>query len=138
MGHVLDDHVQEKIRLAYAGSALRKALASQEGEVGAIARSLVGALAQQVLNAQFSQQEEREADVYGAALLQQRGIHRGHAVSALRKLGSGSGYSLLASHPAPLERAERIRAMESVTMPEQDKAPLWRRAWQWAVSAWPF
>jgi Zn-dependent protease with chaperone function len=32
MGHVVDDHIKKKIRLAYAGSAVRKAIASQRND----------------------------------------------------------------------------------------------------------
>lgn len=60
MGHVVDKHIKKKIRLAYAGSAARKAIASQQSGVGEIARSQLGALAESLLNAQFSQQEERK------------------------------------------------------------------------------
>ncbi len=43
IGHVVENHIKEKLRLAYAGSAVRKAIASQQNEVGDIARSAVGA-----------------------------------------------------------------------------------------------
>jgi hypothetical protein len=51
IGHVVGDHIEEKLRLAYAGSAVRKAIASQQNEAGDIARSIVGALAESLLNA---------------------------------------------------------------------------------------
>ena len=34
MGHVIHEHVKEKLRLAYAGSAIRKAIASQQNQAG--------------------------------------------------------------------------------------------------------
>jgi len=109
IGHVANDHIKEKIRLAYAGSALRKAIASQQNEAGAIARSLVGALAEDLLNAQFSQHEEREADDYGLDYLRQRGRAPGAAVTALRKLATlGANHTFLSSHPAPEARAARL------------------------------
>jgi putative metalloprotease len=51
IGHVVGNHIKEKLRLAYAGSAVRKAIASQQNEAGDIARSIVGALAESLLNA---------------------------------------------------------------------------------------
>lgn len=109
IGHVVKDHVKEKVRLAYAGSALRKAIASQQNEAGAIARSALGALAESLVNAQFSQHEEREADDYGLAFLQQHQRDPMAAVSALRKLaGLGKDHTFLSSHPAPDSRAERL------------------------------
>jgi len=59
IGHVVNDHSKEKVMMAYASSALRKGLASQNNEIGQIARSIVGAFAHQLTNAQFSQHEER-------------------------------------------------------------------------------
>jgi putative metalloprotease len=44
IGHVVENHIKEKHKLAYAGSAVRKAIASQQNEVGDIARSAIGAL----------------------------------------------------------------------------------------------
>ena len=59
--------------LAYAGSAARKAIASQQNTAGEIARSAIGGLVEKLVNAQFSQQEEREADDYGVLYLQRLG-----------------------------------------------------------------
>lgn len=72
MGHVAKEHSKRKVRLAYTTSALRKGLASQNNEVGLIAESILGALAEQLTHAQFSQYEERQADQYGAAFLKQQ------------------------------------------------------------------
>ena len=38
MGHVVAKHIKKKIMLAYAGSAARKAIASQQNTAGEIAR----------------------------------------------------------------------------------------------------
>ena len=62
MGHVVNNHIREKIRLAYAASAVRKGIASQNNTAGEVAGSLLGSLAESLLNAQFSQVEEKEAD----------------------------------------------------------------------------
>lgn len=111
MGHVAAKHIRKKIMLAYAGSAVRKAIASQQNEIGAIAGSAVGAFVETLLNAQFSQQEEREADDYGVLYLRKRGYDRQPAVSALNKLATlGNGHSFLSSHPSPGTRANRLMA----------------------------
>lgn len=110
VGHVVKDHIKEKIRLAYAGSALRKAIASQENEAGAIARSALGALAENLANAQFSQHEEREADDFGLEFLRSRKRDPLAAVSALHKLATlGGDHGFLSSHPAPKARAKRLQ-----------------------------
>ena len=111
MGHVIRQHIRKKLMLAYAASAVRKGLAAQqEGTAGDIARSIVGDFAEALLNAQFSQQEEREADDYGLAFIQSRGQNGEAAVMALRKLAAlGASHHFLSSHPAPEKRASRLR-----------------------------
>ncbi|MCF8079939.1 MAG: M48 family metallopeptidase [Desulfobacterales bacterium] len=138
MGHIEEKHVKEKIRLAYAGSAVRKAIASQQNQVGAIARSGIGTLAETLLNAQFSQREERQADDYGVAYLKNRGYGIRPAVSALTKLATlGNDHSFLASHPAPKARAERLRA--NADAPQQMKDPSRiQRIVDWLKNLWPF
>jgi putative metalloprotease len=138
MGHVIDDHIKKKIRLAYAGSAVRKAIASQRSETGQIARGVLGALAQQLVNAQFSQQEEREADDFGLTFIQSQGLGGQPAVSAMMKLAVlGNGHSFLSSHPAPRARAERLE--ENARAPAKaEKSSLLERFIAWLRSIWPF
>lgn len=109
MGHVVRRHIRKKMQMAYAASALRKGIASQGNPAGAIAASQMGGFTESLVNAQFSQQEEREADDYGSAFLQRHAYGPEHAVSALRKLATlGNDHSFLASHPAPGDRADRL------------------------------
>lgn len=109
MGHVVRKHIRKKMQMAYAASALRKGIASQGNTAGAIAASQLGGFTEMLVNAQFSQQEEREADDYGATFLKQHAYGPEHAVSALRKLATlGNDHSFLASHPAPGDRADRL------------------------------
>ena len=95
--------------LAYATSALRKGLASQENQIGQIAGSVIGSFAEQLTHAQFSQHEERQADQYGAAFLQAEGHDISPAVSALNKLAAlAKQHTFLSSHPDPEARAEKL------------------------------
>jgi len=111
VGHVVKGHVRKKIRLAYASRAIRKGAASINNEVGDIARSQVGGFAEKLLNAQFSQKEEREADDYGLIFLKNTGHESKAAISSLRKLAAlGSNHTFLSSHPAPGKRADRLAA----------------------------
>jgi len=122
MGHVVEKHIKKKIMLAYAGSAVRKGIASQENLAGNIARSSLGGLVEMLLNAQFSQQEEREADNYGILFLKKQGLEINAAVAALKKLATlGSNHSFLSSHPAPGARAKRLQ--QQVDSPETIGAP---------------
>lgn len=109
MGHVEKQHLRKQMRLALAGSAVRKGIASQNNAVGELARSQLGGFVEKLMNAQFSQQEEREADDYGVALLTSKGFSPKGAISALRKLATlGAGHSFLSTHPAPEKRANRL------------------------------
>ena len=110
MGHVAKGHTKKAIRTAYAASAARKGVALQGGVAGTIAASDLGAFTEQLINAQFSQSEEKESDDYGLAFMTKHGYKTESAVSALQKLAElGGGHSFLSSHPAPDKRAQRIK-----------------------------
>lgn len=110
MGHVMKNHIRKKIQLAYAASAVRKGVASQNNAVGDVARSMFGGLAETLMNAQFSQLEEKEADDYGLRYLKKEKFEPQDAVSALRKIATlGKGHSFLSSHPDPDKRAQRLQ-----------------------------
>ncbi len=138
MGHVVAKHVKKKIMLAYAGSAVRKAIASQRNEAGQIARSGIGALTEKLVNAQFSQQEEREADDYGVLYLIKKGFDERPAISAMVKLArAGHQHSFLYSHPAPEARAERMRSPDYDPHGVEGPSVL-ERLWAWIKGLWPF
>ena len=110
MGHIVKNHIRKKIRLAYAASAVRKGIASQKNMAGELARSLFGGVAESLMNAQFSQLEEKEADDYGLTFLKREKQKPQEAVSALKKLaGLGKNHSFLSSHPDPEKRALRLQ-----------------------------
>lgn len=138
MGHVTQKHIKKKIMLAYAGSAVRKAIASQQSETGQIARSVIGAILEMLLNAQFSQQEEREADDHGVLYLREKGYDKQPAVSALAKLASpGNRHHFLSSHPAPEARSDRIRE-DGYDAQALAESSLLERLWGWIKDFWPF
>jgi putative metalloprotease len=111
MGHVVKNHIRKKIQLAYAASAVRKGVASQYSAAGEVARSGVGNFAESLMNAQFSQLEEMEADDYGLAFLKREKFSSPEAIAALRKIARlSSGHSFLSSHPDPEKRADRLQA----------------------------
>jgi len=119
MGHVVKKHSRKKVVIAYASSALRKGLASQENEIGQMARSMIGAFAEQLANAQFSQHEEREADDFGALFLIQEGHSLDAAILALNKLEAlARQHTFLSSHPDPANRAKRLASGEAVDSDE--------------------
>jgi metalloprotease len=131
MGHVVEKHIKKKIMVAYASSAVRKAVASQQSTVGEIARSGFGALVEDLFNAQFSQQEERAADDYGVMVLNNEEYDVQPAISALMKLAAlGGDHSFLSSHPAPESRAERLREY-TVSSRQIENQSILNRIFEW-------
>lgn len=116
IGHVKYEHTKNAYRMAHLTSAARKALASKGGTAAILSSGKAGELSEKLVNAQFSQSQESEADKNGLAFLKRTHRNRRAAVSALKKLaksGGGGGLlsSLFSSHPAPLKRAETIESM---------------------------
>lgn len=115
MGHVSEKHIKRKIMVAYAASALRKGIASQENMGGLIASSAIGGFVQALANAQFSQTEEQSADDFGLKFLIKISFSEDQAVDiasgALEKLAlSSNEHSMMSSHPDPEKRADRMRS----------------------------
>ena len=69
-------------------------------------------MAEALINAQFSQSQENEADDYALKLLTQHKLNARGSVTALRKLETlyGNERSMFSSHPAPGERAQRMES----------------------------
>ena len=128
MGHVELEHIHEKLRLAYAANATRKAAAAVSGTIGEIARSHLGAFIQQIVTVQFSQHEERQADDYGLAFVRKNNTNPRSAVTALEKLATlGSSHTFLSSHPAPDKRARRIAAqLEGKPIADEPEGQGWQ------------
>jgi putative metalloprotease len=110
IGHVAKGHTKKAIRVVYTASAVRKGVALKEGAIGSLAASELGGFTEKIVNAQFSQSEEKESDDYGLKFLKKHRYKAESAVSALNKLAElGGSHSFLSSHPAPDKRAERIK-----------------------------
>lgn len=111
IGHVAGGDSLDKIRMAYASSGLIKAAASADARAGAaLTGTQLGELLHTVLNAQFSQKQESDADVYGYNLMKKYKIDPKAAVSALEKLGGGPA-GIMSSHPGSADRAKAIQAL---------------------------
>ena len=65
IGHVAGGDTANKLKLAYAASGARKAAGAAGGIVGALSSSQLGALGEALINSQFSQSQEYNADAYG-------------------------------------------------------------------------
>lgn len=112
MGHVAQGHVKKGMQVALGTNAVRAAAASAGGIVGSLSQSQLGDLGEKLVNSQFSQRQESEADDYSYDLLRKRGINpAGLATSfeKLAKLEAGRQSSMFDDHPASEARAQHIR-----------------------------
>lgn len=112
MGHVALGHSKKAMRTAYAVNAARTAAAgSGNSTVSALSQSELGNLTEALINAQFSQSQEFEADDYSFELLGQKGMNRLGLATAFEKLAEldGGESSIMSSHPSSPERARRVR-----------------------------
>ena len=75
MGHVALGHVKKGMQVALGTNAVRAAAASAGGIVGSLSQSQLGDLGEKLVNSQFSQRQESEADDYSYDLLRKRGIN---------------------------------------------------------------
>lgn len=112
IGHVKNGDSLNAFRLAYAASGARKAAGAAGGVAGALSASQLGDLTEKFVNAQFSQKQEYAADAHGFELMKKHKKDTKGAVTALRKLATLSDTSsMLASHPAPGKRADKLESM---------------------------
>jgi len=113
LGHVALGHTRSRLQVAYSAMAARGALAaSGNGAVAALSSSQLGDLAENLINAQFSQKQENAADDYAFDLLTKNKAPTRGLVTAfekLAKLDGGKG-GMFASHPGSDERARRMEA----------------------------
>nr|WP_318383982.1 M48 family metallopeptidase [uncultured Enterobacter sp.] len=112
MGHVALGHVKRGMQVALGTNAVRVAAASAGGVVGSLSQSQLGDLGEKLVNSQFSQRQESEADDYSYDLLRKRGINPiGLATSfeKLAKLEAGRQSSMFDDHPASDARAQHVR-----------------------------
>lgn len=112
MGHVALGHNRKAMQVAFATSAARTALSSAGGVASSLSQSQLADMGEKLVNAQFSQTQESEADDYSFNLLKQRGINPEGLASSfekLAKLDKGQQSSLFDSHPASATRAQHIR-----------------------------
>ncbi|MDX5629037.1 MULTISPECIES: M48 family metallopeptidase [unclassified Brenneria] len=112
MGHVALGHTRKAMQVAYAATAARSAAASAGGVAASLSQSQLADLGEKLVNAQFSQSQESQADDYSFDLLKKRGIKtEGLATSfeKLAKLDAGHESSMFDSHPSSEGRAKHIR-----------------------------
>ena len=112
MGHVALGHVKKGMQVALGTNAVRAAAASAGGIVGSLSQSQLGDLGEKLVNSQFSQRQESEADDYSYDLLRKRGINPAGLATSFEKLAqleAGRQSSMFDDHPASEARVQHIR-----------------------------
>jgi putative metalloprotease len=113
MGHVKAGHSRKRMQMAMTTGGLRDAVAASGADHAGLADSELAALFEKVVLAQHSQSNENEADDYAMGFMKHQKYDPKACVTALEKLDAMSGgrdSSWLSTHPAPKERAARMRA----------------------------
>lgn len=119
IGHVAHHDSKKGFKQALLSSALRDGLASSGGTVAALTDSQLGDLGEALASANYSQQQEKDADDYGYDFLKSHGKNPASMALSFKKLkaleGSSGGSSgpinqLFSSHP---DLDDRIDRMES-------------------------
>lgn len=109
IGHVAKEHSLIQYKKAYVAKAAKEGLTSADGTIGRIVGAY-GDVAEDYLNAQFSQTDELESDVYGVNVLYKLGRDPYAAAGAQEKLQSlGGKDSIFSSHPPSQERIDLAR-----------------------------
>lgn len=112
MGHVALGHTRKAMQVAYATTAARTAAGAAGGIAASLSQSQLGDLGEKLVNAQFSQTQESQADDYSFDLLKKRGVNPNGLVTSfekLAKLEGGHQSSMFDSHPSSESRAQHIK-----------------------------
>lgn len=112
MGHVALGHTRRAMQVAYGTTAARTAAASVGGIAASLSQSQLGDLGEKLVNAQFSQKQESQADDYSFDLLKKRGISQQGLVTSFEKLSKLEGThesSMFDSHPSSDSRAQHLK-----------------------------
>ncbi|MVM41351.1 M48 family metalloprotease [Spirosoma sp. HMF3257] len=113
IGHVVNHDTRDGMKSALRRSAIRDAVGSTSGKLGELSRSQLGDVADGLLGAKFSRQQETEADDYSYGFLKRYGYNVLALATSFEKLaklsGGQGGPTFLSSHPDSQARAQRVR-----------------------------
>lgn len=110
LGHVALGHSKRAIQVAYATQLGRDTISSSAAgaTISALTNDELLDFTDKLINAQFSQKQESDADNYSFDLLRKKGINPEGIATSFEKLGSDNA-SILSSHPSSKDRAKNIR-----------------------------
>lgn len=115
IGHVAKGHSKKAMQTAYATTMARDAIGTYGGDKAAeLTQTQWADLGENLINAQFSQYQETEADDFSYELLKSKNLNTKALASAFDKLGEGGGAGnglnqMFSSHPDSKNRAARVR-----------------------------
>ena len=119
LGHVAKHHSKNAFKTALLASAAKDGLSSVGGVTGTLTDSQLGNISESLLNAKFSQKQEKEADDYGYDFLKKNGKNPYSMAMAFTRLQqlekeAGAGKQskvakMFSSHP---DTEARIKKME--------------------------
>lgn len=117
IGHVMKHHSKNAFKTQLLSDAMRDAVSATGGKAAALSDSQLGDLGSALVNAKFSQKQEKEADDCGYEFLVVNGRNPWGMVMAFEKLqnmeqssGKSSSYitKMFSSHPETQDRIKRM------------------------------
>lgn len=115
IGHVVKRHSKNAFKTELLTGALKDAVASTGGKAAALTESQLGSLGESLINAKYSQKQEKEADDCGYDFLVANGRNPWGMVKSFEKLQNLEGGvksstvdKMFSSHPETKERIERM------------------------------
>ncbi len=110
IAHVGLGHSKKAMQLAYGVSAARTAAGATSGVASKLSNSQLGDLGEKLVNSQFSQSQEMDADNYSFDLLTSKGFSAKGLATGFQKFADmdGGKSSMLSSHPSSSERVKNI------------------------------
>ncbi len=134
VGHVAHKHSKKAFKTALLTSALKDGVSSTGGTAAKLTDSQLGSLGESLVNANYSQKQEREADDYGYNFLKRGGKNPWAMALSFRKLKqlqeeagvkkSSKLNQLFSTHPdldARIKRMEEKATSEGIAQPEAAK-----------------
>lgn len=131
VGHVAHKDSKKAFRTALLTSALKDGIASSGGTAAKLTESQLGDLGEALVNANYSQQQERNADDYGYEFLKNAGKNPWAMALSFRRLKqmeeeagvakSSKLNQLFATHPdleVRIKRMEERATAEGIALPE--------------------
>lgn len=117
VGHVAKHHSKNAFKTELMTGAMKDAIAASGGTAAKLSESQLGSLGQSLVNAKYSQKQEKEADDFGYEFLKSHGKNPWGMVQAFEKfleMENGSGVQssyidkMFSSHPETKARIQRM------------------------------